>query len=157
MIQFQFADMREKAKWTKIKFDNELVSMNVDEGLNLGGHCENKLHDGTVCKVYNVLQVGMLSKSEKQEDVQKLRDVKKEAFNRITEEIPEERKFFEEELLGGRCWSCDQKLKIVFFKHAIFYNCKYEVKFVMKERGKRGTVTVLRKGIIAHENKIARF
>ena len=88
MIQFQFADMREKAKWTKIKFDNELVSMNVDEGLNLGGHCENKLHDGSVCKAYNVLQVGMLSKSEKQEDVQKLRDVKKEAFNRITEEIP---------------------------------------------------------------------
>ena len=28
---------------------------------------------------------------------------------------------------------------------------------VLGERGKRSTVTVLRKGIIAHENKIARF
>ena len=92
--------------------------------------------------------MGMLSKSDKTEDVHKLRDVKKEAYNQIQEDVPEEQKFFEDEQSVGKCPKCEQLLKTNDLQHAIFYNCKYEVRFVMKKGNK--TEKVYRKGIIAH-------
>lgn len=43
MIQFDFADIRQKARWTKARFDVKADAPNVTEGLNLGGYCTHKL------------------------------------------------------------------------------------------------------------------
>ena len=96
MIKFDFADMREKAHWTQAKFDIDDVWKNVDEGLNLGGQCQNDLPNKEKCGAYVVLRMGMLSKSDKTEDVHKLKDVKRAAYSHIQEEILEEQKFFED-------------------------------------------------------------
>ncbi len=42
-------------------------------------------------------------------------------------------------------------------KEAIFYNCKYEVKFAMKKKGVKRTIREVRTGIIAHDNMVAIF
>lgn len=41
MILFDFADIRKKGRWAKTQFDIEDGRLNVNNGLNLGGKCQN--------------------------------------------------------------------------------------------------------------------